>query len=245
MMYVRIERGRYFMEWNESGIDRSGWRDGISNLDAKEKVAVQMASRLRHGDVVGVGSGSTSLLVLHALADKASENRWQFTAITTSIELEMACAELRVRTSSLVELRPDWSFDGADEIDAELNMIKGRGGAMLREKLIMASSPERYIVVDESKLVEQLGLKFPIPLELVPESLQLVRSQLNEKFDVHEVELRMAVGKDGPVITENRNLILDVRFDHVTPDLDPQLNSVPGIVGTGLFVGFYPTVISA
>jgi ribose 5-phosphate isomerase A len=233
------------MEWNEPEVDHSAWRNGISNLDAKEKVARQMAARLRDGDVVGVGSGSTSLLALHALVDQAKENGWHFTAITTSLELEMACAELRVRTSSLLEQRPDWSFDGADEIDGERNMIKGRGGAMLREKLIIASSPERYILVDESKLVEQLGLKFPIPLELVPESLQLVQSQLLEHFQVHEIELRRAVGKDGPVITENRNLILDVRFVHVTPGLDPQLNSVPGIVGTGLFVGFQPTVISA
>ncbi len=233
------------MEWDESEADHSMWRNGITNLDAKEHVARHMAARLRDGDVVGVGSGSTSLLALHALAHQADEKGWQFTAITTSIELEMACADLRVRTSSLVELRPDWSFDGADEIDAELNMIKGRGGAMLREKLIMASSPERYVLADESKLVEQLGLRFPIPLELVPESLQLVRAELLEHFEVREIDLRMAVGKDGPVITENRNLILDVRFDHVTPDLDPQLNSVPGIVGTGLFVGFHPTLITA
>jgi len=116
---------------------------------------------------------------------------------------------------------------------------------MLREKLIIASSPERYILVDASKRVEKLGMKFPIPLELVPESLQLVRSELLERFDVRQTELRMAVGKDGPVITENRNLILDVRFANVTPDLDPQLNSLPGIVGTGLFIGFHPTVISA
>ncbi len=233
------------MEWNESDVDHPAWRIGITNLDAKEKVARQMAARLHDGDVVGVGSGSTSLLALHALAHRANEMDWHFTAITTSIELEMACAALHVRTSSLVEQRPDWSFDGADEIDGEGNMIKGRGGAMLREKLIIASSPERYILVDESKLVEQLGLRFPIPLELVLESLQLVRSELLEHFEVREMELRMAVGKDGPVITENRNLILDVRFARVTPDLDPRLNCVPGIVGTGLFVDFHPTVISA
>jgi len=233
------------MEWFEAEVNRTAWRKGISNLDAKEKVAREMAARLRDNDVVGVGSGSTSLLALHALVDQANSNGWHFTAITTSIEMEMACAELRIRTSSLLEQRPDWSFDGADEVDGDGDMIKGRGGAMLREKLIIASSPERYILVDDSKLVERLGLKFPIPLELVPESLQLVQSELLERFEVHEIELRKAVGKDGPVITENRNLILDVRFADVTPDLDPQLNSVPGVVGTGLFVGFHPTVISA
>jgi ribose 5-phosphate isomerase A len=232
------------MKWNASDIDRPTTPGDISNYDAKVKVARQMAERLRHGDVVGVGSGSTSMLALHALVDQANAGGWKFSAITTSLEIEIACAELAVQTSSLVQERPDWSFDGADEVDGQLNMIKGRGGAMLREKLIIASSPERYILVDSSKRVEKLGLKFPIPLELVPESLQLVRSELLERFDVHQIELRMAVGKDGPVITENRNLILDVRFSDVTPDLDPQLNSLPGVVGTGLFIGFHPTVIS-
>jgi ribose 5-phosphate isomerase A len=233
------------MEWNASDIDHATASGDISNYDAKIKVARQIAERLRDGDVVGVGSGSTSMLALRALVGQARAEGWKFSAITTSLEIEIACAELGVKTSSLVQERPDWSFDGADEVDGQLNMIKGRGGAMLREKLIIASSPERYILVDTSKRVEKLGLKFPIPLELVPESLQLVRSELLERFDVHEIELRMAVGKDGPVITENRNLILDVRFADVTPDLDPQLNSLPGIIGTGLFIGFHPTVISA
>jgi ribose 5-phosphate isomerase A len=233
------------MEWNASEIGHPTTPGDIANYDAKVKVAHQMAARLGDGDVVGVGSGSTSMLALNALVDQAHTNGWTFSAITTSLEIEIACAELGVKTSSLLRERPDWSFDGADEVDDKLNMIKGRGGAMLREKLIIASSPERYILIDASKRVEKLGQRFPIPLELVPESLQLVRSELLERFDVHEIELRMAVGKDGPVITENRNLILDVRFADVTPDLDPQLNSLPGIVGTGLFIGFHPTVISA
>lgn len=233
------------MKWNESEVDHLAWRNEISNYDAKEKIARQMAARLRDGDVVGVGSGSTSLLALHALVDQARSNGWHFSAITTSLEMEITCADLQVSASSLVHERPDWSFDGADEIDGELNMIKGRGGAMLREKLVLSSSPERYILVDASKQVDKLGEKFPIPVELIPESLQLVRSQLLEHFDVRDVELRMAVAKDGPVITENGNLILEVRFADVIPELDARLNSLPGVVGTGLFVGFHPTVLSA
>lgn len=233
------------MDWNESEIDHMQWRNNISNYDAKEKIARDIAARLRDGDVVGVGSGSSSLLALHALVERANTEGLQFTAITTSLEMEITCAELHVRTSSLIQERPDWSFDGADEIDGEGDMIKGRGGAMLREKLILASSPERYILVDSSKLVKRLGQRFPIPLELIPESLQLVQSHLLREFDVSDLELRMAVSKDGPVITENRNLILDVRFAEVTHDLDAQLNSLPGIVGTGLFLGFHPQVVSA
>jgi len=232
------------MEWPTTGGRNVEWRGEISDYEAKERIAQKMASRLRDGDVVGVGSGSTSLLTLHALVDTANKNGWTFTALTTSLEIEMDCATLGVPTSDLLHQRPDWSFDGADEIDGALNMIKGRGGAMLREKLIMASSPERYIVVDESKLVQKLGEKSPIPLEIIPESLKLVQYQLAESFDVASSTLRMAEGKDGPVITENGNLILDVKFKDVQPELDADLNSLTGVVGTGLFVGFRPTVIS-
>jgi ribose 5-phosphate isomerase A len=232
------------MEWPASKQRNVEWRGEISDYDAKERIALKMASRLRDGDVVGVGSGSTSLLTLHALVTAAQKNAWRFTAITTSLEIEIDCANLGVPTSDLLQQRPDWSFDGADEVDDALNMIKGRGGAMLREKLIMTSSPERYVVVDDSKRVKKLGERSPIPLEIVPESLQLVRYQLGESFEVASSVLRMAEGKDGPVVTENRNLILDVKFDHVTPELDTRLNNIAGVVGSGLFVGFNPTVIS-
>ena len=200
------------MEWPASKERAVEWRGEISDREAKERIARTMAERLRDGDVIGVGSGSTSLLTLHALVETARRRGWRFSAITTSLEMEMNCANLGVATTDLLQQRPDWSFDGADEIDGALNMIKGRGGAMLREKIIMASSPERYVVVDTSKLVTKLGERSPIPLEVVPESLRLVEFQLDESFDVTASSLRMAEGKDGPVVTENRNLILDVTF---------------------------------
>lgn len=232
------------MEWPASKERDVEWRGEISDRNAKDRIAQKMSERLRDGDVVGVGSGSTSLLTLHALVGSAQKHGWRFTAITTSLEMEINCANLGVPTSDLLQQRPDWSFDGADEVDDALNMIKGRGGAMLREKIIMASSPERYLVVDRSKMVKKLGERTPIPLEVVPESLRLVEFQLGKSFDVASSSLRMAEGKDGPVVTENRNLILDVTFTDVRPELDAELNSVIGVVGTGLFVGFRPTIVS-
>jgi len=232
------------MQWTTSGASNADWQKDIVNLDAKERIALKVADRLRDGDAIGVGSGSTSLVALHALAERARTNGWQFTAITSSLEMEISCAELRIATSNLLQQFPDWSFDGADEIDGALNMIKGRGGAMLREKLVMASSPERYVVVDDSKRVERLGQKFPVPVEVIPESLNLIRAELLRSFSVQLMELRGAIAKDGPVITENGNLILDVVFAGVDPDLDSRLNSLPGVVATGLFIGFNPTIIS-
>jgi ribose 5-phosphate isomerase A len=233
------------MHWNAAEIDHPEWSTTIENYEAKSTVAVQAATRLRDGDVVGVGSGSTSMLALHALVELARRQTWQFSAITTSLEMAIACAELSVPTTSLLQVRPDWSFDGADEVDGDLNMIKGRGGAMLREKLLLASSPERYILIDQTKRVSTLGEKVPVPVEVIPEALQLVQSHLLEEFDVREIELRMAVAKDGPVITEHGNVILEVKFATTTSEIDVRLNCIPGVVGSGLFFGFHPTLISA
>jgi ribose 5-phosphate isomerase A len=233
------------MHWNAAESDHPEWPTTIENYDAKSQVAKAAAKRLHDRDVVGVGSGSTSLLALHALVDVARRESWHFSAITTSLEMSIACAELDVATTSLLQIRPDWSFDGADEVDGDRNMIKGRGGAMLREKLLLASSPERYILIDQSKQVSKLGEKAPVPVEVIPEALQLVQSRLLDEFDVREIELRMAVAKDGPVITEHGNVILEVKFAELSSELDVRLNCVPGVVGSGLFFGFRPTVISA
>jgi len=185
------------------------------------------------------------MLALRAIFEEARSQSWHFSAITTSLEMSIACAELQVPTTSLLQARPDWSFDGTDEVDEARNMIKGRGGAMLREKLLLASSPERYILIDESKRVTKLGEKAPVPVEVIPEALQLVQSRLLEEFDVREIELRMAIAKDGPVVTEHGNVILEVTFADVTSDVDARLNCVPGVAGSGLFFGYQPTIISA
>jgi ribose 5-phosphate isomerase A len=240
-----VVEGGASMHWNALEIDHPEWPTTIENFEAKSQVAGEVAQRLKDGDVVGVGSGSTSMLALHALAQEAQRHQWRFSAITTSLEMAIACAELGVPTTSLIQQRPDWSFDGADEVDDALDMIKGRGGAMLREKLILASSPERYILIDQSKRVTQLGEKCPVPIEVIPEALQLVQSRLLETFDVRKVELRMAIAKDGPVITEHGNVILEVSFANVTDELDVRVDGIPGVVGTGLFFGYRPTLLSA
>jgi ribose 5-phosphate isomerase A len=230
------------MEWPPSPANTDALSQ-LVNADQKRRAATQMAARLRDDDVVGVGSGSTSLLTLEELVKRARHQEWNFTAITTSIEMEMACRDLGVATTSLLSDRPDWSFDGADEVDEHRNMIKGRGGAMLRERLIMTASPDRYVVIDASKRVERLGEHFPVPLEVFPEALNLVLNELDATFDVLDVTLRMAKGKDGPVVTEHGNLIVDVKFDDVQPELSARLDSLPGVVGTGLFIGFHPTIV--
>lgn len=233
------------MEWTPFDSEAPSWPSPIARAEAKEAIAATMAERLRDGDVVGVGSGSTSFLALVALADRARRRGWRFTAVATSLEIEIACRRLGVETTGLRQRRPDWSFDGADEIDPARNMIKGRGGAILRERLVMASSPERYVVADATKWVERLGLGTPVPLEVVPESLSLVRTRLLDVVGADRVRLRAATRKDGPVITEHGNLLLDVVFPEVDEGLEGRLRAVPGVVDTGLFFGFDPTIVEA
>jgi ribose 5-phosphate isomerase A len=220
------------------------WGGTVTNEAAKRAAATKMAERLAPGDVVGVGSGSTSHLTLQALVARARAESISWTAITTSLEMELACGGLGVPVGSLATLRPDWSFDGADEVDPAANLLKGRGGALLREKLVMAASKERYVVVDPSKLVDRLGVRGTVPIEVVPESLRLVRDRLVAN-GVDEVTVRRAETKDGPLVTERANLLLDVRVPEVTERTEAELKAIPGVVESGLFIGYRPSVIVA
>ncbi|MFC0524560.1 ribose 5-phosphate isomerase A [Pontibacillus salicampi] len=224
-------------KWQNSLAATIQWSNDISNKDAKEEVAKKVAERVKDGDVIGVGSGSTSFLAVQAIAKKMKYHHLSVTAIPTSHEVEVVCAALNIPTTSLTSQKPDWAFDGADEVDEQRNLIKGRGGAMFHEKLVMASSPENYILVDPSKFVKVLGENFAVPMEVDARALHLVEHQLSD-FPVEEVTLRQAESKDGPVITEAGNLIIDVRFATIEDDFETRLAAIPGIIETGLFMGY-------
>jgi ribose 5-phosphate isomerase A len=230
--------------WEVAFDDGQLFGGAIANEPAKRAAAVRMAERLRPGDVVGVGSGTTSWVTIEALAARGDAEGIAWTAIPTSLESELACARRRVPTGTLASLRPDWSFDGADEVDPAANLIKGRGGALLREKLVMTASPERYVVVDPSKLVDRLGTRFRVPVEVVPEAVRLVRDELARR-GVDDVVLRRAEGKDGPVITERGNFLLDARMAEIGERSEAELKAIPGVVESGLFLGYRPTVVVA
>jgi ribose 5-phosphate isomerase A len=138
---------------------------------------------------------------------------------------------------SLNDERPDWSFDGADEVDGRQRLIKGRGGAMFSEKLVMSSSRKNYILVDGSKLVDKLGSRFPVPIEVHQNALTYVRMKLME-LNAEKVSLRLAGGKDGPVITENGNFILDAHFNGIGDSLEKEIKGITGVIESGLFIGY-------
>jgi ribose 5-phosphate isomerase A len=214
------------------------WSGAIKNEEAKREVAARLAANLEDGQTVGVGSGSTSFLTLQALAARAEKEGLSFTGIPTSVEVGLACTSLGIPTATLVEARPDWSFDGADEVDGRKRLIKGRGGALYQEKLMMAAAPRSFIVVDRSKLVERLGQNFPAPVEIDPAALSLMYEKLEGLPGLTRIDLRTGSGKDGPIITERGNLIIDLHFDEIPPDTHARLKQMPGVVETGLFFDY-------
>jgi len=232
------------MNWNSDIIKNLAWSDTIINKEAKQKVADKIAEKVKDGDILGVGSGSTSYMALLAIAKKIKEQKLNVKAITTSVEITMVCSNLGIPTTTLFEHRPDWYFDGADEVDPNHSLIKGRGGAMFKEKLIMSSSPITYIIVDKSKLVKKLCTNFPVPIEVFPSALLHAEERL-KALGATNLTLRPAKGKDGPVITENGNLVLDAKFDTVGNDLEHKIKSITGVIESGLFIGYNVEILVA
>ena len=225
------------MDWEKTIIDSLEWGKEISNREEKQKVADKIASMVKDGDIIGVGSGSTAYLALLKIADRIRTEQLHIHAIPTSQEIKMACAKLGIPLTSLLEHKPNWTFDGADEIDPNHNMIKGRGGAMFKEKLLISSSPQTFIIADPSKMVSKLGSRFPVPVEIFPDALIHADQALRSLSPV-DIKLRMAQGKDGPIITENGNLILDVWFNNIPDNLENAIKSITGVIESGLFMHY-------
>lgn len=231
------------MDWEKTIIDSLEWGKEISNREEKQKVADKIASMVKDGDIIGVGSGSTAYLALLKIADRIRTEQLHIHAIPTSQEIKMACAKLGIPLTSLLEHKPNWTFDGADEIDPNHNMIKGRGGAMFKEKLLISSSPQTFIIADPSKMVSKLGSHFPVPVEIFPDAL-IHADQALQSLSPLDIKLRMAQGKDGPIITENGNLILDVWFDNIPDNLENAIKSITGVIESGLFMHYEVKIIS-
>jgi len=232
------------MNWNSNIISNLAWSGTIINLEGKQKVADEIAAKVKDGDILGVGSGSTVYVALQAIAKRIKEEKLNIKAIPTSIEISLFCAKLGIPLTTLYENKPDWLFDGADEVDPKHNLIKGRGGALFKEKLLISSSPKNYIIVDDTKLVDKLGTNFPVPIEVFPEALLHVEEKLLE-LGADELVLRPAKGKDGPIITENGNLLIDARFYNITDDLEFNIKSITGVIDSGLFINYNVEILVA
>ena len=203
--------------------------NSIVNREEKEKIAKKIIDKVKNNQTIGFGSGSTSYLAVLKIAEKVKNENLKIKAVTTSDEIEKLCKENNIETISLVQANLDWAFDGADEIDKENNMIKGMGRAMFKEKLNILSSPKTYILADETKFVENLGETHPVPIEVFPSAMKYVANELT-KIGATETVFRG--------MTDNNNAILDTRFEKITKELEKQIKLIPGVIESGLFMGY-------
>lgn len=217
----------------------------ISNYEAKFKAAEEVAALAESGQVIGAGSGSTAFLAVRAIASRVRHGELHdVRLIPTSIESELTITGLGLAQADLAEVAPDWLFDGADEVDPDGNLIKGRGGALFREKLLFSACQLRRVLIDPSKRVPRLGITFPVPVEVVPRAAPVASAGL-KAIGASEIAIRTGSGKDGPVLTEQGNLLLDCRFETIDDDLEDRINLVTGVLDSGLFQGYGPEIVSA
>ena len=202
----------------------------------KQLVGEAAAKLVEDGMVLGLGTGSTAVYVIYALARRIREGLHIVGAVPTSQATAQLASSLGIHLTDL-DTHPelDLAIDGADEIDGQLRLIKGGGGALLREKIV-ASAARRFIVIaDATKQVTQLGLKMPLPIETIPFAATPVRKRL-EVLGAN-VHLRQAAGQ--VFVTDNGNVILDCTFPNGITDpagLDASIHSIVGVVETGLFL---------
>lgn len=207
------------------------------NTEAQKKIAAEKATeRVKSGMVVGLGTGSTVYYALLKLGDRVREGL-DIVGIPTSDGTErIAVAQGIPLTTLAAHPTIDLTIDGADEVDRHLNLIKGGGAALVREKIIANASKKILIVVDESKVSRVLGTNFPLPVEIVRFGWEATQTEVNRICD--SSTLRLAHDRDQPLITDNGNYILDCHFDGIpAPDqVELQLNNIPGVVENGIFV---------
>jgi ribose 5-phosphate isomerase A len=219
--------------------------DGAESL--KRRAAEQAAGRIEDGMILGLGTGSTVRHLLDYIAARRAAGAWlSLLGVPTSRATELRACELGIPLTSL-DRHPvlDLTIDGADEVDADLRLIKGLGGALLREKIVAAASEQLVIIVDESKVVHRLGTRSPLPIEVDPFGASSHFSFLRDLG----ANPQLRCSQDGtPWVTDGGHFIVDCHFAGGIAhpeELDRRLRVRPGILETGLFLGMTDAVIVA
>ncbi len=217
----------------------------METLDQAKKMAGERAADfVENGMVVGLGTGSTAMWAIHRLGARVQEGL-NIRAIGTSRQTEELAREVHIPLVTFAEVKElDLAIDGADEVARDLSLIKGGGGALLREKLVASSARRFLVIVDQTKRVRHLG-QFPLPVEVVPFGWELTQSRIEKKGC--RAKLRMKKDHKETYMTDNGNYILDCDFNEI---LDPSslhrdLKALPGVVETGLFIDMVYAVIES
>lgn len=202
----------------------------------KKNAAISALNLIKDGQIIGLGTGSTVYYLITELA-KLVKGGLDILCIPTSISTYLLAVKLGIKLTTLDEHEiVDITIDGADQIDKNLNLIKGGGGAHTREKILAKAAKKFVVIADFTKYSEILDL--PVPIEVLPFATAFVERELR-KIGGKKVKLRMAKAKAGPVVTDNGNFILDVDFGEIRKpeELETMLNSIPGVIENGIFSG--------
>lgn len=225
------------MSTNENLIKQLEWNNNIKNKQEKEVLARKITSKVRDGDVISFGSGTTSFLAVKEIGKKCKEEGLHIIAIPTSKQIESLCNYLEIPTAKLGDHPINWGFDGADEVDKNNWLIKGLGGALYREKMNLKHSPIVYILVDKTKLVEKLGENCAVPVECDIDKLEYIKRELRKNGAI-EIKERKRKGSEEIMLTENSRYIIDARFDNIDQNMEKRINEIDGVFENGLFIGY-------
>lgn len=212
-------------------------------INTKQAAAEHAVSFIQNGMIVGLGTGSTAAYAIQKMGELVASNRLHIRAIATSQRSEDMARQLGIPIVSFEEISHiDITIDGADEVDKDLNLIKGGGGALLREKIVAVNSRKMIVVVDETKMVKHLG-QFPLPVEVVPFALTVVKREL-EKLNCKATQ---RMNGEQPYFTDNGNYILDCAFGQIdhAPALHSTIKAMVGVVDNGLFIDLASMVVAA
>lgn len=211
----------------------------------KQEVGKAAAALVQSGMIVGLGTGSTTAYAIEYLGNRLKSGEINdIIGIPTSFQAEVLAKKYGIPLTTLDAVdHIDIAIDGADEVDPQKNLIKGGGAAHTREKVVDALANQFIVVVDANKLVDCLGSTFLLPVEVIPMAMTPVMRAI-EKLG-GKPELRMGVKKAGPVITDQGNMVIDVKFDSIDnpAELEKTLNNIPGVLENGLFVGVADKVL--
>lgn len=195
---------------------------------------------MENNQVLGIGSGSTIVHAVQRIAERVKQENLNLICIPTSFQARQLILQHGLTLSDL-DRHPeiDLAIDGADEVDADLNLIKGGGGCLTQEKIVAGNASRFIVIADFRKDSKNLGDQWHkgIPIEVIPMAYVPVSRTVTQKFG-GVIELRMAVNKAGPVVTDNGNFILDWKFDrvHKWSEVNTAITMIPGVVDTGLFI---------
>ena len=212
---------------------------------AKRRAGEAAARWVTSGMRIGLGTGSTTAFAIKAIGARIRHEGLAVVGVPTSSAAEVLARECGIPLCGLNDAPNglDLAVDGADEVDPSFNLIKGRGAAHTREKIVACQAERFVVLIDPSKQVTQLGTQMPVPVEIVPMAAGAVMRAIDDLGG--RPAIRMGARKDGPVVTDQGFWVIDARFDPIDDpaELDRDLISIPGVLDHGLFIGIATDIV--